>query len=127
MDYIKTKVYFDGSHYVGIPKVAQYWKKRKHKSKPRTNETETKVKQMLSERTNETKQEKTKRVINELNSEINWFLRVGEDALNVGDKVMTICNRENYCNGELDVEKHTPEKSLESTESINKYLQIYSN
>ena len=31
-----------------------------------------------------------------------------------------------YCNGELDVEKHTVEKSLESTESINKYLQIYS-
>ena len=30
-----------------------------------------------------------------------------------------------YCNGELDVEKHTDEKSLESNESINKYLQIY--
>ena len=35
-------------------------------------------------------------------------------------------NYEMYCNGELDVEKHTTEKSLESTESINKYLQIYS-
>ena len=32
---------------------------------------------------------------------------------------------EKYCNGELDVEKHTDEKSLESNESINKYLQIY--
>ena len=70
MDYIKTKIYFDGSHYIGIPKTVQYWKRRKHKSKTQTNETETKVKQMLSERTNETKQEKTKRVINELNVEI---------------------------------------------------------
>ena len=35
-------------------------------------------------------------------------------------------NFEMYCNGELDVEKHTVEKSLESTESISKYLQIYS-
>ena len=35
-------------------------------------------------------------------------------------------NYEMYCNGELDVEKHTTEKSLESAESINKYLQIYS-
>ena len=70
MDYIKTKIYFDGSHYIGIPKTAQYWKRRKHKSKPQKNETETKVKEKLSERTNETKQEKTKRVINELNVEI---------------------------------------------------------
>ena len=70
MDYIKTKIYFDGSHYIGIPKTAQYWKKRKHKSKTQKNETETKVKEKLSERTNETKQEKTKRVINELNVEI---------------------------------------------------------
>ena len=70
MDYIKTKVYFDGSHYIGIPKTVQYWKKRKHKSKPQVNETEIKVKAMLSEKTNETKQEKTKRVIKELDSEI---------------------------------------------------------
>ncbi len=70
MDYIKTKIYFDGSHYIGIPKTAQYWKKRKHKSKPQTNETESKVKQMLNERTNESKQEKTERIINQLNSEV---------------------------------------------------------
>ena len=63
MDYIKTKIYFDGSHYIGIPKTAQYWKKRKHKSKQPTNESETKVKQMLSERTNESKQEKTERIV----------------------------------------------------------------
>ena len=70
MDYIKTKIYFDGSHYIGIPKTAQYWKRRKHKSKAQTNETETKVKRMLSERTNETKQEKTERILKELNQDI---------------------------------------------------------
>ncbi len=69
MDYIKTKIYFDGSHYIGIPKTAQYWKRRKHKSKPRTNETETKVKAMLSEKTNETKQEKTERIVKVLNQD----------------------------------------------------------
>ena len=29
MHYRETKVYFDGSHYIGIPKVSQPWKKRK--------------------------------------------------------------------------------------------------
>ncbi|MBR4419065.1 MAG: hypothetical protein IKT33_03610 [Clostridia bacterium] len=70
MDYIKTKIYFDGSHYIGIPKVAQYWKKRKHKSKQTTNENETEVKQLLSERTNETKQEKTERIVKVINQNI---------------------------------------------------------
>ena len=70
MDYIKTKIYFDGSHYIGIPKTAQYWKKRKHKSKPQTNETESKVRKLLKERTNETKQEKTERIIKVLNRDI---------------------------------------------------------
>ena len=70
MDYIKTKIYFDGSHYIGIPKTAQYWKKRKHKSKPQTNENETKVKAMLSERTNESKQEKIERIVKVLNQDI---------------------------------------------------------
>ena len=27
MDYAQTKVYFDGSHYVGVPKINQPWKK----------------------------------------------------------------------------------------------------
>ena len=31
-----------------------------------------------------------------------------------------------YCNGDLDVEKHSTELNLEPAESINKYLQLYS-
>lgn len=30
MDYPKTKVYFDGSHFIGIPPEKQIWKKRKN-------------------------------------------------------------------------------------------------
>lgn len=33
MNYPKTKVYFDGSHYIGIPHIAQKWKKKKVISK----------------------------------------------------------------------------------------------
>ena len=29
-DYAKSKVYFDGSHYIAIPHQEQPWKKRKH-------------------------------------------------------------------------------------------------
>ena len=29
-DYAKTKIYFDGSHYIGIPHQKQPWKKRKN-------------------------------------------------------------------------------------------------
>ena len=29
-DYAKTKIYFDGSHYIGIPPQKQPWKKRKN-------------------------------------------------------------------------------------------------
>ena len=38
---------------------------------------------------------------NELNSVINEYLRVGEADLNVGDKVMTVRNSKEYCNGDI--------------------------
>lgn len=69
MNYPKTKVYFDGSHYIGIPHTTQSWKKRNHKSTP--NETELQVKEMLNQSTNETKKEKTERITNEINTKVN--------------------------------------------------------
>ena len=69
MNYPKTKVYFDGSHYIGIPHTTQSWKKRNHKSTP--NETEAQVKEMLNQCTNETKKEKTERITKEINTKIN--------------------------------------------------------
>ena len=59
--------------------------------------------------------------------EKSWITDIIENNKNKEYYGTNFDDFENYCNGELDVEKHTPEKSLESTESINKFLQIYSN
>ena len=56
MDYPKTKVYFDGSHYIGIPHEKQPWKKRKNTLKEK-NIHEEQVKEIYKESTG-TKKEK---------------------------------------------------------------------
>lgn len=38
---------------------------------------------------------------NELNAEINYFLRKGENDLNVNDKVIMLKNTKDYCNGDI--------------------------
>ena len=68
MDYPKTKVYFDGSHYIGIPHEKQPWKKRKNKLREK-NIHEEKVKEIYKENTG-TKKEKRENTINEINKEI---------------------------------------------------------
>lgn len=40
---------------------------------------------------------------NDLNAQINAFLRKGEADFNVGDKVMTIKNTKKYCNGDIGI------------------------
>lgn len=69
MDYPKTKVYFDGSHFIGIPPEKQLWKKRKNGKKRVKNETEEKVKELYKSETG-TKKEKTEKVIEKINEEI---------------------------------------------------------
>ena len=59
--------------------------------------------------------------------EKSWITDIIENNKNKEYYGTNFDDFEMYCNGELDVEKHTPEKSLESIESINKFLQIYSN
>ena len=68
MNYPKTKVYFDGSHYIGIPHEKQPWKKRKNKLKEK-NIHEEKVKDIYKESTG-TKKEKIENTINKVNEEI---------------------------------------------------------
>ena len=68
MDYPKTKVYFDGSHYIGIPHTTQPWKKGKNKPKEK-NVHEEKVKEIYKESTG-TKKEKIENTINKVNEEI---------------------------------------------------------
>ena len=68
MDYPKTKVYFDGSHYIGIPHTTQPWKKGKNKPKEK-NVHEEKVKEIYKESSG-TKKEKIESTINKVNEEI---------------------------------------------------------
>ena len=85
MDYKETKVYFDSSHYIGIPHTTQSWKKKKHKSAKPT-ETESQVKEMLNECTDETKQEKKERIVNELNEKVKDIEKTKEIVNKVIEK-----------------------------------------
>lgn len=70
MNYQQTKVYFDGSHYIGIPHTTQPWKKRKQ-GYIEKNKTEEQIKEIYKDSTGETKKEKIKNTIEEINKEIN--------------------------------------------------------
>ena len=69
MDYPKTKVYFDGSHFIGIPLEKQLWKKRKNTKVKQKDEIQEKVKELYKKVTG-TKKEKTEKVIEKINEEI---------------------------------------------------------
>lgn len=64
--YPKTKVYFDGSHYIGIPPTAQSWKKRKNKSTRLGNELKVKFEELYNENKEKNKKEKKEIIVNEL-------------------------------------------------------------
>lgn len=68
MDYPQTKIYFDGSHYIGIPHTTQPWKRKKNKQKLKDT-NEEKVKEIYRESTG-TKKEKIENTINKVNEEI---------------------------------------------------------
>ena len=69
MDYPKTKIYFDGSHFIGIPPEKQIWKKRKNNKKKVKNETEEKVKELYKNETG-TKKEKIEKVTEKINEDV---------------------------------------------------------
>ena len=58
--------------------------------------------------------------------EKSWITDIIESNKNIDYYGKKFENFIEYCNGELDVEKHSSEKTMESNESINKYLQLYS-
>lgn len=70
MDYPNTKIYFDGSHYIGIPKVVQPWKRRKQDKSKLKNETEEKVKEILKTSQAETKEKKVEEATQSINKSI---------------------------------------------------------
>lgn len=68
--YPRTKVYFDGSHYIGIPPTAQSWKKRKNKGTRSGNELKVKFEKLYNENKEKNKKEKKKVIVNELVKEL---------------------------------------------------------
>lgn len=85
MDYPKTKIYFDGSHFIGIPPEKQIWKKRKSNKKKVKNETENKVKELYKNETG-TKKEKIQKVVEQLDKEIKNKEKTTELVKNVLEK-----------------------------------------
>lgn len=63
--YAKTKVYFDGSHFIGIPHTTQSWKKRKFKN-TRTDQLKEKFEKLYKEHENKPRKEKKEIIANEL-------------------------------------------------------------
>ena len=70
MNYPKIKVYFDGSHYIGIPHITQKWKKKKVVIKQTNIEESKKIKGIYKNASGETKKEKIANTIEKVNEEI---------------------------------------------------------
>ena len=68
MHYPKSKVYFDGSHYIAIPHIEQPWKSKKREVKKDKNEE--KVKEILESKKNKVKNEKIKEAVEEIDKEV---------------------------------------------------------
>ena len=84
MHYPKSKVYFDGSHYIAIPYTTQPWKKKKRKVKKDKNEE--KVKEILDSKKDKVKSEKIKETIEKIDKEIKDVEKSKEIVKKVLDK-----------------------------------------
>jgi hypothetical protein len=89
MNHSKTKVYSDGSHYIGIPHTERYRKKRK-KIIARTDKAkEQKVKEIYRNSEERTRKERTEKTIEEVNKEIKDY----EKSKELVNKVLEKENR----------------------------------
>ena len=84
MHYPKSKVYFDGSHYIAIPHTEQPWKRRK--SKVGKDKNEEKVKEILESKKDKVKSEKIKETVEEIDKEIKDIEKSKEIVKKVLDK-----------------------------------------
>ena len=84
MHYPKSKVYFDGSHYIAIPHTTQPWKCKKRKVKKDKNEE--KVKEILDSKKDKVKSEKIKETVEEIDKEIKDIEKSKEIVKKVLDK-----------------------------------------
>lgn len=84
MHYPKSKVYFDGSHYIAIPHTTQPWKSKKRKVKKDKNEE--KVKEILESKKDKVKSEKIKEAVEEIDKEVKDIEKSKEIVRKVLDK-----------------------------------------
>ena len=84
MHYPKSKVYFDGSHYIAIPHIEQPWKRSKRNVSKDKNEE--KVKEILESKKNKVKNEKIKETIEEIDKDIKDIEKSKEIVKKVLDK-----------------------------------------
>jgi len=68
--FAKTKIYFDGSHYIGIPDTSQPWKKKKFKNTKTTDKVKEKFEKLYKENKNKTKKERKEIIATELVREL---------------------------------------------------------
>ena len=87
MHYPKSKVYFDGSHYIAIPHTTQPWKSKKRKVKKDKNEE--KVKEILESKKDKVKSEKIKEAVEEIDKEV-------KDIEKSKEIVKKVLNKENF-------------------------------
>lgn len=64
--YPKTKIYYDGSHYIGIPHTTQSWKKKKHNNTKSKDNLKEKFEKLYKEHENKSKSEKKEIIAKEL-------------------------------------------------------------
>ena len=84
MHYPKSKVYFDGSHYIAIPHTEQPWKRRKRNICRDKNEE--KVKEILESKKDKVKSEKIKEAVEEIDKEVNDIEKSKDIVKKVLDK-----------------------------------------
>ena len=84
MHYPKSKVYFDGSHYIAIPHTEQPWKRRKKDM--RKDQNEEKAKKILESKKNKDKSEKIRETVEEIDKEIKDIEKSKEIVKKVLDK-----------------------------------------
>ncbi len=70
MSLARAKVYYDGSHFIAIPREEQRYTKPKSTYRPPPSEIDTKVRELYSNTKADSKKEKVNIVVNEINKDI---------------------------------------------------------
>lgn len=85
MNHPKTKVYFDGSHYIGIPHKKQPWKRKKNGRKTKSKIQE-RIKEIYNSFEEKSKKEKIEKTIEEINKEIKNVEKTSELVKHIIEK-----------------------------------------